>query len=108
VHDGRENAELRHPETARPQDIVIERRHRATDHFAAWCRHTATGVAARPKPHRGGSRAAAGEPELITCVYILQGVFYESKLAIGGRLKGNEELIDGVRDDAKLFGRARR
>jgi len=30
--DGRENAELSYPQTARPQDVVVELRHRASDH----------------------------------------------------------------------------
>src|SRR3989442_10864684 len=32
AREGREDAELSHPETARPQDVVVELRHRASGH----------------------------------------------------------------------------
>lgn len=57
VGDGRENAELRNPEAARPQDIVIELRHRAADHSQRGADTGRQAVAALLKPHRGGSRS---------------------------------------------------
>ena len=61
VRDGRENTELRHPETARPQDIVIELRHRATDHSQRGADTGRQAAAALLKPRRSGQAPPTGE-----------------------------------------------